>query len=89
MNTNFKALEKEREIKQRFEDEYNNLKIDLRLRIEREIEFQAELNTLTRAKFIVDEENRNLNLKNKILEDKLTTATELIEQFNKKPSGDV
>ena len=68
----------------KFENEYNDLKIELRFMKEKQIELEEELNEIVKVKKIAEEENLNLMYVNKVMEEKLVAATELIDQFRQK-----
>ena len=76
-----KQLAQEKELRIKFENDYNDLKIELRFVKEKQIDLEEELNETLKAKKMAVEENLSLIYVNKVMEEKLIAATELIDQL--------
>ena len=70
----------------KFENDFNDLKIELRFMKEKQIELEEELTKVTKVKQMAEDENVSLMYVNKVMEEKLIAATELIDQFKQNES---
>ena len=70
----------------KFENDFYDLKIELRFMKEKQIELEEELTKVTKVKQMAEDENVSLMYVNKVMEEKLIAATELIDQFKQNES---